>query len=73
MLPGYDIDLLDIVWSVMDDGLMHEDYLQYWFKWLMDLIGFALADVARWSDLVLQCPARNRLVLLLLWPAPVIS
>ncbi|WP_019954323.1 double-strand break repair protein AddB [Yoonia vestfoldensis] len=73
VLPGYDTDLPDTVWSAMDDGLTHEDHPQYRFKRLMDLIGFAPADVARWSDLAPQRPARNRLVSLSLRPAPVTS
>ncbi|MDA1154719.1 MAG: double-strand break repair protein AddB [Proteobacteria bacterium] len=73
VLPGYDTDLPDTVWSAMDDGLTHEDHPQYRFKRLIDLIGFAPADVARWSDLAPQRPARNRLVSLSLRPAPVTS
>lgn len=73
VLPGYDTDLPDAVWSAMDDGMTHEDHPQYRFKRLMDLIGFTPADVARWSGLAPQRPARNALVSLSLRPAPVTS
>ncbi|MBQ2262011.1 MAG: double-strand break repair protein AddB [Loktanella sp.] len=73
ILPGYDADLPDEVWSAMDDGMTHEDHPQFRFKRLMDLIGFAPAHVARWSDLVPYRPARNRLISLSLRPAPVTS
>jgi ATP-dependent helicase/nuclease subunit B len=73
VLPGYDTDLPDTVWSAMDDGMTHEDHPQYRFKRLMDLIGFAPADVVRWSILTPLRPARNALVSLSLRPAPVTS
>ncbi|MFN3663015.1 double-strand break repair protein AddB, partial [Yoonia sp.] len=73
ILPGYDTDLPDTVWSAMDDGMTHEDHPQFRFKRLMDMIGFAPADVARWSGLAPRQPARNRLISLSLRPAPVTS
>ncbi|WP_322893175.1 MULTISPECIES: PD-(D/E)XK nuclease family protein [unclassified Yoonia] len=73
ILPGYDSDLPDAVWSAMDDGMTHEDHPQFRFKHLMDVIGFGPGDVARWSDLAPHRPARNRLISLSLRPAPVTS
>jgi ATP-dependent helicase/nuclease subunit B len=73
ILPGYDNDLPDHVWSAMEDGLTHEDHPQYRFKRLMDLIGFAPSDVRRWSQIAPARPARNALISLALRPAPVTS
>lgn len=73
VLPGFDFDLPDAVWSGMTDALAAEDHPQYRFRQLMDRIGFAPDDVARWSELEPPRPARNRLLSLSLRPAPVTS
>ncbi|WP_296425274.1 double-strand break repair protein AddB [Yoonia sp.] len=71
ILPGYDFDLPNSVWTGMDDVMTAEDHPQYRFRHLMDLIGFAPQDVARWARTEPAQPARNRLVSLSLRPAPV--
>ena len=71
ILPGYDFGMPEHVWDALDDQMTAEDHPQYRFKRLMDLIGFAPEDVARWSGLDPANPARNALVSLSLRPAPV--
>ena len=73
VLPGFDFDLPEAVWSGMSDALAAEDHPQYRFRQLMDRIGFAADDVARWSALEPPRPVRNRLLSLSLRPAPVTS
>ena len=73
VLPGFDFDLPEAVWSGMTDALAAEDHPQYRFRQLMDRIGFARDDVVRWSVLEPPRPARNRLLSLSLRPAPVTS
>lgn len=71
VLPGYDFDLPDTVWTeALTDPLHAEDHPQYRFASLMRTLGLMPDDVTRWtgSD---QNDARNRLVSLALRPAPV--
>ena len=71
VLPGFDFDLPDTVWAVMDDAMAAEDHPQYRFRHLMDRLGLAPGDVRRWSDAPSADPARNRVISLALRPAPV--
>ena len=71
ILPGYDFALPDAIWAAMDDDLTAEDHPQYRFRKLMDTIGFAPSDVARWSGHTPPNAGRNALVSLSLRPAPV--
>ncbi len=71
ILPGFDFDLPDRVWSAMNDALQCEDHPQFRFRRLMDRLGFAPADVTPWASTMPTNPARNALVSLSLRPAPV--
>ncbi len=69
ILPGFDFDLPDDVWSAMED----EDHPQFRFKKLMNALDFNCGDVAPWSDAMPVDHLRNRLISLSLRPAPVTS
>ncbi len=71
VLPGYDPDLPESVWSRMDDALTAEDHPQYRFRRLMDLLGVAPSDIKSWVAAPPCDAARNRLISLSLRPAPV--
>ncbi len=71
ILPGYDFDQPDHVWSGMDDALTSEDHPQYRFRRLMRELGLSPGDIQRWTNEEASSPARNRLVSLALRPAPV--
>ncbi len=71
ILPGYDFDQPDHVWSGMDDALTSEDHPQYRFLRLMRELGLSPGDIHRWTNEEAPSPARNRLVSLALRPAPV--
>ncbi len=71
ILPGYDFDQPDHVWSGMDDALTSEDHPQYRFRRLMRELGLSPGDIQRWTNEEAPSPARNRLVSLALRPAPV--
>jgi double-strand break repair protein AddB len=71
VLPGFDFDLPDAVWAVMDDAMSAEDHPQYRFRHLMDRLGLAPRDVRRWTDMPSADPARNAVISLALRPAPV--
>ncbi len=71
ILPGYDFDQPDHVWSGMDDALTFEDHPQYRFRRLMRELGLSPGDIQRWTNEEAPSSARNRLVSLALRPAPV--
>ncbi len=71
ILPGYDFDQPDHVWSGMDDALTSEDHPQYRFRRLMRELGLSPGDIHRWTNEEAPSSARNRLVSLALRPAPV--
>lgn len=71
VLPGFDFDMPDHVWSGMGDALTAEDHPQFRYRRLMDLLGKTPADVQRWTDATGPAPDRNRLISLALRPAPV--
>ncbi len=71
ILPGYDFDQPDHVWSGMDDALTSEDHPQYRFCRLMGELGLSPGDIHRWTKEEAPSSARNRLVSLALRPAPV--
>jgi hypothetical protein len=50
VLPGFDFDMPDHVWSGMGDALTAEDHPQFRYRRLMDLLGKTPADVQRWTD-----------------------
>jgi ATP-dependent helicase/nuclease subunit B len=69
VLPGYDFDTPDAVWSALDDATTGEDHPQFRYRRLM--AGLPPAPVRRWVDAPPPNPARNRLISLSLRPAPV--
>ncbi|KUJ78032.1 double-strand break repair protein AddB [Ruegeria marisrubri] len=71
ILPGYDFDQPDHVWSGLDDALLSEDHPQFRFRKLMRELDLAPSEILRWTDDKPPSPARNRLVSLALRPAPV--
>ncbi|MDU9006039.1 double-strand break repair protein AddB [Sedimentitalea todarodis] len=71
VLPGYDFDQPDAVWSRLDEPLQSEDHPQYRFRHLMQMLQIAPSDVAPWTDAQPPSPDRNRLISLALRPAPV--
>ena len=71
VLPGYDFDLPDAVWTeALDDPLTGEDHPQFRFRKLTVALGLGPRDVGCWWGSV-QNEARNRVVSLALRPAPV--
>ena len=71
ILPGFDFDQPDQVWSGLDHALSSEDHPQYRFRKLMTELGLKPQDIHRWTTDQAPSPARNRLVSLALRPAPV--
>ncbi|MEP3329634.1 double-strand break repair protein AddB [Sedimentitalea sp.] len=71
VLPGYDFDQPDAVWSRLDEPLQSEDHPQYRFRHLMQMLDLAPSDIAPWTDARPPSPERNRLISLALRPAPV--
>ncbi len=71
VLPGYDPDMPETVWSQMDDALTAEDHPQYRFRRLMDLLQIGPCDVKPWVAATPYDSERNKLISLSLRPAPV--
>jgi double-strand break repair protein AddB len=71
VLPGFDFDLPDAVWSSMDDALTAEDHPQYRFRRVTEGLGIAPDAVQRWTMAHAPAPGRNRLISLSLRPAPI--
>ncbi|UWQ53795.1 double-strand break repair protein AddB [Leisingera caerulea] len=71
VLPGFDFDQPELVWSGLDDPLISEDHPQYRFHKLMKDLELSPGDVQPWTDTPPVSPERNRLVSLALRPAPV--
>ena len=71
VLPGYDFDLPDPVWSTMDDAMATADHPQFRFRALQNTLGISSGDVLEWASTKPHSTARNKLVSLALRPAPV--
>ncbi|MEX0366315.1 MAG: double-strand break repair protein AddB [Ruegeria sp.] len=71
ILPGYDFDQPDHVWSGLDDALLSEDHPQFRFRKLMRGLELSPSQIVRWTGDEPPSPARNKLVSLALRPAPV--
>ena len=71
VLPGYDFDMPDPVWSALDDALSSEDHPQYRFHIFGRALGLGPRDIARWHDTAPANPARNKVISLALRPAPI--
>ena len=72
VLPGFDFDLPQPVWSDLDTALLSEDHPQFRFRRLMHQLEINPHDVHNW-DLTAEPTSRSRgrLVSLSLRPAPV--
>ncbi|MBT3142263.1 double-strand break repair protein AddB [Phaeobacter gallaeciensis] len=71
ILPGYDFDQPDTVWTELDEALLSEDHPQYRFRKLMTALDLTPDQIEPWVSTQAPAPARNRLVSLSLRPAPV--
>lgn len=71
VLPGFDFDQPEHVWSGLDDPMISEDHPQYRFYKLMKDLELSPGDVQPWTETPPVSPERNRLVSLALRPAPV--
>jgi len=71
LLPGYDFDQPDTVWSHLSDTSGTEDHPQFRFNNLMRELDITPQDIRTWTDDLPPSPARNRLISLALRPAPV--
>ncbi|WP_417718658.1 double-strand break repair protein AddB [Salipiger sp.] len=71
ILPGFDFDMPDAVWSGLGDAMSGEDHPQFRFARLMEDLGMRPRHVIPWCDARPPAPERNRLLSLALRPAPV--
>jgi ATP-dependent helicase/nuclease subunit B len=71
VLPGFDVDLPDRVWSGMNDVMTDEDHPQFRFRKLMVSLDTPRASLRPWRQIAPYDADRNRLVSLALRPAPV--
>ncbi len=69
VLPGFDFDLNDELWSALSEGRDAEDHPQYRFAALLSFLGLKKADVEQWGSPPNE--QRNRLISLSLRPASV--
>jgi ATP-dependent helicase/nuclease subunit B len=70
VLPGYDFEQPDTVWTQLKDPLTSEDHPQYRFHKLLASLKIDVSDVTPWAQTPAPAPARNRLISLALRPAP---
>ena len=71
ILPGFDFDMPQPVWSQLTDALLSEDHPQFRFAKLLDDLELASTEVDSWTAMDAPDPDRNRLISLALRPAPV--
>ncbi len=71
ILPGYDFDLRDPVWSAMDDAMTAADHPQFRFRALQKTLKIAPGGVEKWTSEIPNSTARNKLISLALRPAPI--
>lgn len=71
ILPGFDFDQPDHVWSQMDDAMTAEDHPQFRFRRLMDGLNIGPNDIQDWAASAPPAPDRNKLISLSLRPAPI--
>jgi double-strand break repair protein AddB len=71
VLPGYDFDQPDSVWSHLAGSAGSEDHPQFRFCKLMQELNITPSDIVPWTDTQPPSVARNRLISLALRPAPV--
>lgn len=70
VLPGFDFDQPEQVWTRMTDAETAEDHPQFRFSRIMQVLGLGRRDLCRWTDTPPPSPARGALVSLALRPAP---
>ncbi|MGB7243191.1 MAG: double-strand break repair protein AddB [Sulfitobacter sp.] len=70
ILPGFDFDMPQGVWSDLNNPLLSEDHPQFRFHKLMRLLGLGRDDITPWHDTAPPSQPRNALVSLSLRPAP---
>ncbi|MBV1866429.1 MAG: double-strand break repair protein AddB [Marinosulfonomonas sp.] len=74
ILPGFDFELPDPVWSQLSDAMTSEDHPQFRFARLMSDLEILPSQVNLWgAGVAPQIIARNRLFSLALRPAPFTS
>lgn len=71
ILPGFDTDMPERVWTQLDDDLASEDHPQYRFHALLRALTLTNGDVQLWDKTSPASAARNALVSLAMRPAPV--
>lgn len=71
VLPGFDFDMHQAVWSSLTDPMLCEDHPQYRFYNLIRKLELPLRNVTPWHATPPPSPARNALISLSLRPAPV--
>lgn len=71
VLPGYDFDQPDAVWSHLMGPAGSEDHPQYRFAALMQQLDLTPEDIIPWAETPPPCHSRNKLISLALRPAPV--
>ncbi|MFZ3580678.1 double-strand break repair protein AddB [Loktanella sp. DJP18] len=71
VLPGFDRDMPQPVWTGMEEQLHHEDHPQFRFARLMSALDLRAGDIVDWTPAPPPYAARNRLISLSLRPAPV--
>ncbi|MDP2520429.1 double-strand break repair protein AddB [Shimia thalassica] len=71
VLPGFDFDMPETVWTTLSDALSSEDHPQFRFQKLLSNLDLSASDVVPWAGFDAPNTERNRLVSLALRPAPV--
>lgn len=71
VLPGFDFEMPEAIWSHLKDAMLSEDHPQFRFHKLMSELGSSRRDVSAWHVTQPPSRARNALVSLSLRPAPV--
>lgn len=71
VLPGFDTDMPERVWTQLDDELASEDHPQYRFHVLLRSLELTQEKVPLWDSTPPAAPSRNALVSLAMRPAPV--
>lgn len=71
ILPGFDFDQPLPVWAELSDAMQSEDHPQFRFARLMSELEIGPSQVQHWTGATAASPARNRLISLVLRPAPV--
>jgi double-strand break repair protein AddB len=71
ILPGFDHDMPDNVWTQLNNPLTGEDHPQFRYARLMQALEMTPDQVIPWHETQAPSPARNQLLSLALRPAPV--